>query len=194
MMETPPELVDRLAMSSYRHLLGLFHSSDARPAGVSLVQSYYLYDNPPEPLYPTWKNKVDGLKDLSPSQLRAFNSEVQFGFTFDNVTVEGRYYLAYLESKIKSIAGDNLRIIQKRLSSLDEIEGSYDAIVNCTGLGARALMDDALVKPIRGQIIRVHAPWVTTHINYNSSYIIPNPHHGTVVLGGTGQEVRQVMT
>lgn len=189
MMETPTELVDRLAMSSYRHLLGLFHSPDARAAGVSLVQSYYLYDMAPEPPYPTWKEQVDGLKDLNSKQLRLFKDcpEIQFGFTFDNVTVEGRFYLAFLESKIKSVGGENLKIIQKKVSSLEEIEG-YDAVVNCSGLGSRQLMDDELVKPIRGQILRVEAPWITNHINYNSSYIIPNPHHGTVVLGGTGQD------
>ena len=185
MQETPLELVDRLALSSYRHLFSLFHSRDARQAGVSLVQSSYLYDDP-EPQYPSWKDKVDGLKPLAPSQLAQLGGS-KFGFTFDNVTVEGRYYLAYLESKIKSIGGENVRFVQKQLGSLEEIGGQFDAIVNCSGLGSRSLVNDELMAPIRGQIIRVEAPWLTGHYNFNDTYIIPNPHHGTVVLGGTSQ-------
>jgi hypothetical protein len=38
--------------------------------------------------------------------------------------------------------------------------GPVSAIINCTGLGARRLVGDPLVRPIRGQVMRVRAPWV----------------------------------
>jgi hypothetical protein len=38
--------------------------------------------------------------------------------------------------------------------------GPVSAIINCTGLGARSLVGDPLVRPIRGQVMRVRAPWV----------------------------------
>jgi hypothetical protein len=38
--------------------------------------------------------------------------------------------------------------------------GPVSAVVNCSGIGARALVGDPLVRPIRGQVIRVRAPWI----------------------------------
>ena len=38
--------------------------------------------------------------------------------------------------------------------------GEYDVVVNCLGLGAREVVPDASMVPIRGHVIRVCAPWV----------------------------------
>jgi hypothetical protein len=58
--------------------------------------------------------------------------------------------------------------------------GSVDAIVNCTGLGARSLggVEDKDVYPQRGQTVIVHAPWVKegrSLVSHEGSrtYIIP---------------------
>jgi D-aspartate oxidase len=50
----------------------------------------------------------------------------------------------------------------------------YDIVFNCTGLGAREFCSDPLVRPIRGQMIRVKAPWIKHFycVGYNT-YIIP---------------------
>ncbi len=61
----------------------------------------------------------------------------------------------------------------------------FDYIINCVGLGARQFCDDLNMRPIRGQVLRVKAPWVKTCIflNYEPTYILPQT--DTVVLGGT---------
>jgi len=65
---------------------------------------------------------------------------------------------------------------------------AFDALVNCAGLGAAQLVGDGRMKPIRGQVLRVEAPWVTAAYMAPELglYIIPN--RSTVVLGGTAQE------
>jgi len=37
----------------------------------------------------------------------------------------------------------------------------WDVVVNCSGLGAQQLLPDPHCYPIRGQIMRVKAPWVS---------------------------------
>ena len=79
-------------------------------------------------------------------------------------------------------------IIQKRLNSLKEIDGNYDIIVNCTGLGSRELVNDQQVYPVRGQTIIVKAPWVKHAFIYGEedntiTYILPRA--DDVLLGGT---------
>uniref|UniRef100_K1P6Q6 D-aspartate oxidase n=1 Tax=Magallana gigas TaxID=29159 RepID=K1P6Q6_MAGGI len=76
------------------------------------------------------------------------------------------------------------KVIRKKLISVDEIAGSYDVIVNCTGLGSRKLFDDKELVPIRGHLIRVKAPWIKTlFIDEDDTYIFSG--QDTVVLGGT---------
>lgn len=61
------------------------------------------------------------------------------------------------------------------MQSFNELIG-YDLIINCTGLGARDLANDEHVVPVRGQVIRVRAPWLH-HVFMDDSddgnYIIP---------------------
>ena len=53
----------------------------------------------------------------------------------------------------------------------------YDLVVNCTGLGARTLFRDTSMYPIRGHVIRVHAPWIKSiYFMDEQTYVIPNLH------------------
>ena len=47
-----------------------------------------------------------------------------------------------------------VRFVQKRLRNLDElIHEEYDFVINCTGVGARFLVDDANIRPISGHVL-----------------------------------------
>lgn len=78
--------------------------------------------------------------------------------------------------------------MQKHIDSLAELNGrQYAAVFNCTGLGARKLCNDMKMVPIRGQIIKVRAPWIRTAFYVDlETYIIPG-FDGIVTLGGTRQ-------
>ena len=58
-------------------------------------------------------------------------------------------------------------------------------MINCTGLGSRWFVNDLNVHPVRGQVIRVKAPWVNycLMLDYETTYILPLD--DVVVLGGT---------
>ncbi|WP_282701445.1 FAD-dependent oxidoreductase [Streptomyces sp. CC219B] len=64
-------------------------------------------------------------------------------------------------------------------------------VVNCTGLGARELVPDTAVRPVRGQLVVVENPgirtWVTsTEPSGEMAYFFPQP--GRLVLGGTAED------
>ncbi|MFI5684136.1 FAD-dependent oxidoreductase [Streptomyces sp. NPDC051636] len=65
-------------------------------------------------------------------------------------------------------------------------------VVNCTGIGARWLVPDPAVRPVRGQLVVVENPGITTwltsvdHSSGVSTYFFPQP--GGLVLGGTAEE------
>jgi glycine/D-amino acid oxidase-like deaminating enzyme len=68
---------------------------------------------------------------------------------------------------------------QRHVTSLAELAGEgWDVVINCCGLGSRDLLPDPHCYPIRGQILRVRAPWVNqcvfAEFPDETSYIIPN--------------------
>lgn len=87
------------------------------------------------------------------------------------------------QEEFTKMGGD---IIERHIDRLTDLEG-FSVVINCTGLGARPLLADEAVIPIRGQIMRVEAPW--QHFCYlvncdnatQSCYIIPT--RNFVVLG-----------
>lgn len=67
-------------------------------------------------------------------------------------------------------------IQRNRIESFENLD-SFDLVINCAGLGAQVLVkNDADLKPIRGQVMRVLAPWITEVMLDDSddgNYIIP---------------------
>lgn len=107
--------------------------------------------------------------NLSFEQISIFRS----GVRFTSFTCEPAHLLPHLYEKLKKIGA---QIVRKRIESFEELQ-SFDLIINCSGLGAKKiLMDDAELKPMRGQVIRVAAPWIfEVFLNDadDGNYIIP---------------------
>lgn len=75
------------------------------------------------------------------------------------------------------------------VADLAEAEAAAPVVVNCTGLGARELVSDPAVRPVRGQLVIVENPGVrnwlvsTDAVAGTTTYLFPQPDR--LVLGGT---------
>ena len=98
-------------------------------------------------------------------------------------------YLPYLKSRVES---DGAKIFIKDLSSPAELFPAYDLVVNCSGIGARSLVHDESVFPIRGQVIRIsHPPHMHGSIRIyqrQGPFTLILPRSNDCILGGTAQE------
>ncbi|MEU6257222.1 FAD-dependent oxidoreductase [Streptomyces sp. NPDC047043] len=70
-------------------------------------------------------------------------------------------------------------------------EADSPVVVNCTGLGARELVPDDSVYPVRGQLVVVENPGISTWLGSTGpdgemAYFFPQP--GRLLLGGTADE------
>lgn len=80
----------------------------------------------------------------------------------------------------------------REVSDLAEAGAAAPVVVNCTGIGARTLVPDDSVRPLRGQLVLVENPGVDTWFTGGgdspdtSTYFFPQP--GKLILGGTAQE------
>lgn len=98
-------------------------------------------------------------------------------------------HLGYLERRLRSAGG---LVERRQVASLAEAAEAAPVVVNCTGIGARDLVPDPSVRPVRGQLVVVENPgvdeWFIEDVPGHSESTYFFPHPGAVVLGGTVQE------
>ena len=100
-------------------------------------------------------------------------------------------HLAWLRDRLGKAGGT---VEERAVRGLAEVPAPV--VVNCTGLGARSLVPDPAVRPVRGQLVVVENPGITTWYTSEeedgeaeggaSAYFFPQP--GGLLLGGTAQE------
>ena len=75
------------------------------------------------------------------------------------LTLSGQKFLPYLQEELE--ASGRVTLKQERVADLSALKDrGFGVVVNCAGLGSRSLVHDELVRPIRGQVMRVDAPWI----------------------------------
>ncbi|WP_432105520.1 FAD-dependent oxidoreductase [Streptomyces sp. bgisy091] len=97
-------------------------------------------------------------------------------------------HLRWLEDRLTAAGG----VVERRaVSGFAQAAAQAPVVVNCAGLGARELVPDAGVRPVRGQLVVVENPgieeWFTRADPASSAttYFFPQPYG--LVLGGTAE-------
>ncbi|WLQ39303.1 FAD-dependent oxidoreductase [Streptomyces laculatispora] len=95
-------------------------------------------------------------------------------------------HLDWLEERVRAAGGS---VERRTVTSFDEAAAEAATVVNCTGLGARELVPDTGMRPVRGQLVMVENPGIEEWFTEAdpaagaTTYFFPQP--GRLVLGGT---------
>jgi D-amino-acid oxidase len=172
------EPVDRVAVWS-RHTLDVLRKLAAQPGtGVRLVAGVEASRTPTAP--PDWGDQLDGFRMCEGAELpEGFAT----GWRFVAPVVDMPIYLGYLRQRFVESGGV---IETRRLTTL--AEAVAPVVVNCSGIGARDLVPDPRMFPIRGQLVVVENPGVTEFFSEDTG-LSPDllhfyPQGDAVVLGG----------
>ncbi|MFG2637887.1 FAD-dependent oxidoreductase [Streptomyces sp. NPDC048362] len=167
----PQPLVGAWALES----LAVYEELAARPreTGVRLVDGVHQGARLDE--LGAWAGRVPGLRAAAG------------GLAARLPVIDMPAHLAWLRERLVR-AG--VTVEEREVTDLTAVPAAV--VVNCTGLGARSLVPDPGVRPVRGQLVVVANPGVTTwytsvdHSSAASVYFIPQP--GGLLLGGTAEE------
>lgn len=189
--DTPVEDITRWSGRTHRWFEQLWKAGLSSKTGVCLMPVTRVISDNKDDINPEWAKIVYGIQKLSEKRLRLLNEEhksnYKQGWHCITYTAEPFLLLPWLMEKFAASGGE---MEKRKIKALHELaDEGYDLIINCSGLGARELVADKTVTPIRGQVYKVKAPWVMHCFlvdDDDCNYIIPNVH--TVVLGGTHQE------
>ena len=132
------------------------------------------------PSRPGGVSQGDSMANHTSKYLRKQNLTV---WKYKTFVIEGKKYLPWLMKKFQSLGG---LILRHKVDSLQEL-GNYDIIINCTGLGARELVGDKSVYPIRGQVVTMNVPSFGKYydITDEDNLLSVIPHKDYVILGNT---------
>ncbi len=152
-------------------------------SGVRMREGVELWrDSAPEPW---WASAVPRrVRRAPPDELPPGYRD---GHAFVAPVVEMPVYLGYLLDRFIGAGG---HVEQRVVPSLQEAPDG-GVIVNCAGLGARELVGDASMEPVRGQIVRVRNPGLERFLLDEENpegvtYVIPRSED--CILGGTAEE------
>ncbi|KAM3853189.1 D-aspartate oxidase isoform 1-T1 [Vipera latastei] len=117
---------------------------------------------------------------MTEKELKKFPQH-KYGQAFTTLKCDCPSYLIWLEKRLKENGG---QVHARKIEDLWELYRDFDIVVNCSGLGSRKLTGDLDIHPIRGQVLKVHAPWIKHFIRDGDglTYIYPGIHN--VTLGG----------
>ncbi|MEQ1894637.1 MAG: FAD-dependent oxidoreductase [Planctomycetota bacterium] len=180
----PPERVAGWASRSYRRFAEL---AEAGVPGVVPITVHDLHS----PLHPrpAWVTAMDGFRELPPADCHGH----QEGWAARVAVIETPLYLAWLAERVRA---RGVHVELRDVRDLEETRG-FDAVVNCTGLGARELVGDKRCFAIKGQIVRVPRGAVTRALYFQKEggafgYIVPRSED--CVLGGTAERGVETLT
>lgn len=169
----PEQLVGQWALATLAVYEGL--AEQARETGVRMVEGVHLGVRMDE--LGTWAAQVPGLSETAAGA----------GLAARLPLIDMPVHLRWLRERVLK-AGGLLEV--REVTDLNQVPASV--VVNCTGLGARSLVPDPTVRPVRGQLVVVENPGITTWLTSadehaaESTYFFPQP--CGLVLGGTAEE------
>jgi D-amino-acid oxidase len=150
----PAERVIPLALETYQVLLDL---TGVPETGVSMIESrQFLRTGEIE--IPDWAIPL-GAKRLSSvvtGLCRVRNRAQRGGYSFKSgfslpvPLMDTTIYLDYLAARFRNAAGEIHANVG--FEKLEDIDTKFDLVINCAGIGARSLVQDADLEPHRGQV------------------------------------------
>jgi D-amino-acid oxidase len=134
--------------------------------GIRWLENYIVSDSP---LQEWWEQGL--VRDLYPETRELRPDEHPFperyARRFTTMLVEPPTYLAAMERDVRLAGG---RIVVRELRGREEVQSLPEpVVVNCTGLGAKALFGDEEIVPVKGQL----------------TFLLPQPEVDYIVIGGS---------
>jgi D-amino-acid oxidase len=162
-------------------------------AAIHQVRGIEVSAEPASP--PEWLDLAPDLRILGPGELP---DGIVSGWRYTAPVVTMPLYLEYLRSRYEALGGVIEIAPVTSLAGIGSAPGNgapadgAPIVVNCTGIGARDLVPDPAVFPVRGQVLVVENPGIEEfyidHALHGDDYVYFFPHGDVVLLGGTAQE------
>ena len=140
----PAERVIPLALETYQVLLELARFPES---GVSIIETRQFFRTG-EVEIPDWAIPLGA--SVIPSEVQGSLESFKSGFSLRVPLMDTTIYLDYLAARFLKAGGEIHANV--RFEKLEDVDRTFDLVINCAGIGARELVRDADLEPHRGQV------------------------------------------
>ena len=138
------ERVIPLALETYQVLLDLARFPES---GVSIIESRQFLRHG-EIEIPEWAIPLGA--SVIPSEVEGSLESFKSGFSLNVPLMDTTIYLDYLAARFRKAGGEIHANV--RFEKLEDVDTTFDLVINCAGIGASELVHDADLEPHRGQV------------------------------------------
>ncbi len=173
----PPQRTIAWALETYLTLLQF--ARDPR-SGVSLIEQR-TFSRTGKIEIPEWALLL-GARKLSSEIPPVFTS----GFALKVPLMDTNIYLDYLARSFRDAGGEVK--LNNLFDQLEDVDPSFDLVINCSGIAAKTLAPDPELEPHRGQVAlvsKIDLPYAVVCDDPPLMYAIPRAND--CVLGGTNE-------
>lgn len=180
----PPRPAERATktLAWTEHSLGVFRELAADPGtGVQLAPALSVGELTATEAMSSAARLIPELRPAEPAELP---EGYRTGFRATLPMIDMPHYLGYLTRRL---AAAGCEIEEHPVQSLAEAAEAAPIVINCSGLGARALVGDDTVRPLFGQHVVLANPGLRQlflEINNGPEWVCYFPHPQRVVCGG----------
>lgn len=188
--------LQRWDAETYKEWMDMVRRGEGTEAGLGIVPSTLYWSSSASEISPQlwWRSIVENFSYLPANQ---FPEGIQLAVGFTTICINVPRHLNYLLSTFLAMGG---KLVKARLptdkglpgalrfaASLAMSQEPHERLicVNASGLGAKALVPDDAMFPVRGQTVLVKGEAKYAKTMNENKYVIPRPGSGTTILGGT---------
>ncbi|XP_015118253.1 D-aspartate oxidase [Diachasma alloeum] len=177
------EITRNWVNDSYEFYDGIRKSREAANAGVVEISGYIFSNEGPNAVKNPWmESLVSNYRSVTEEELKLPGNNWKYGAYFTTLITQCKWYIPWARRQLEQTG---TKFYKRKLYNVNELIDDYDVIINCAGLGATELSGDRRMVPMRGQVLKVKAPWLKTFFYGElDTYIIPGI-DGSCTLGGS---------
>ncbi|MEM1243386.1 MAG: FAD-dependent oxidoreductase [Pseudomonadota bacterium] len=151
---------------SWINCIQLYRAAKVKPDWMEIIETLPLPENFPQSIYSEYKTIT--------------NIEIPL--------IDTSIYMQWLMNRFIQLGGS---YIAKKILHWNELQADADLIFNCTGLGARELVEDKHLNSVSGEIIICELPEdldyaIACDEDVNTlTYVVPRKQSNTCIVGGS---------
>nr|CAH8842276.1 unnamed protein product [Trichobilharzia regenti] len=194
---------NRWCNTSREHYWKLAASSKSAESGVYFHPTYQLFIDYHKNEIPFVGKLCGKTVYLDEEEIHSlgFSDSIKSGYFYVTCIVEPRYHMTYLLNELENLVKTNYSVYSSKTDQFNSLNELYtwskteklDIIVNCTGLGSGLLFNDSKIQPVKGQLVRVYAPWMKFgfYFGHDDTYCYSGKE--SVILGGFRESLPPVV-
>ena len=179
---------EELWMLSWDFYIDLMKSKEAGKTGISFVDGFRCHQTAvPDEVIAQTKKLVYNFKEIEPTSLPLVDdiTKINKVYQFTTLMLECSKFLPWAS---EVLINKGVKFLNRHIDNFQELaNGGYDIIFNCSGLGSRKLAKDYILSSVRGQIVKVNAPWIKQFYNFVDEETSVYPGQDGCVVGSTFQ-------